>query len=202
MRAQSFQRPLLSCKPCRRARHASRARRDDAAFAEVCDWIDFYYGHVHPKLDLGVTALGCRCGMHRIFYTSLTFATSHRPCRMTNSMPAPRTRLHSTCMAHIALSLERLASHISVTLKLRRVSRGLYAKDVLTEDDQKELPCIAIPDTLAISAALAGNQLEEQLSKIGLVGVQKLSAEMQVALFLASEKDKGANKSPQPCTVL
>jgi hypothetical protein len=42
-----------------------RSRRIDPGFDELCGWIDFFNGHVHHKLDLAITSLGCRCGTSR-----------------------------------------------------------------------------------------------------------------------------------------
>ena len=67
----------------------------------------------------------------------------------------------------------------------------MITKAVLTSEDQAELPCIAIPDSLAIAPPIATQQLLEVLSKMGLDSVRDLSPEVTVALFLAFEKMKG-----------
>lgn len=105
------------------------AKRQDAAFEELCSWIDFFGGHVHPKLDLGVTSLGCR---------------------------------------------------------------GVITTDILTEADQRDIPVMAIPDSLTLSADLAAAQLEGVLTPRGVRGVAQLQPEIQVALYLAHERSKGA----------
>lgn len=61
---------------------------------------------------------------------------------------------------------------------------------MLSADDQAELPCIAIPDAIAITQPVANAKLLE-LQQAGLAAAAELSAEMQVALFLASEKALG-----------
>jgi hypothetical protein len=71
--------------------------------------------------------------------------------------------------------------------------RGVIATDVLTSQDQQGLPCMAIPDSLAITVPLAASQLNSILEPLGLVGIAHASADMQLALFLAFEKQKGAS---------
>lgn len=46
-----------------RLRAGRRMQRMDPAFEELCEWIDFFNGHVHHKLDLALTSLGCRCAL-------------------------------------------------------------------------------------------------------------------------------------------
>ena len=73
--------------------------------------------------------------------------------------------------------------------------RGVITKAELTSDDQSELPCIAIPDSLAITPQLAGSKLNELLSAVGLTGSGDLSMELLVALYLAHERSKGVHLS-------
>ena len=77
----------------------------------------------------------------------------------------------------------------------------MITKEVLSEDDQAELPCIAIPDAIAITQMLANAKLLERLESLGLSGVNELSAEMQLALFIAAERSLGV-ASLSGCGVL
>jgi hypothetical protein len=89
----------------------------------------------------------------------------------------------------------RLTSHLPVC-EYSSSYRGVIVTDVLSVGDQADLPCIAIPDALAITLPLASAQLAQQLNRVGLKGVNHLSAELQIALFVASEKLCGTHLAP------
>lgn len=70
--------------------------------------------------------------------------------------------------------------------------RGVITRDVLTEDDQRVLPCMAVPDSLTITRDVAAAGLDSVLSPLGFTSLERFSDELQVALFLAAERRKGA----------
>lgn len=73
--------------------------------------------------------------------------------------------------------------------------RGVITTDVLGVKDQQALPCMAIPDSLAISVPVASTQLNSILEPVGLTTIAHNSVDMQLALFLAYEKQKGLQQS-------
>jgi hypothetical protein len=77
---------------------------------------------------------------------------------------------------------------------LRRVlaCRAVVARERLSAAKQLHAPCIAIPQSLEVSADVAAQELDRMLAAVGLRGVARLQPEVLIGLFLAYERTRGA----------
>jgi hypothetical protein len=169
---------IASCRPALRVqRHIDTrtaqpaAVKQDAAFDELCSWIDFYGGYVHDKLDVGVSpSLGCR-------YVPL-HAHALACCFRGNT-------------ASGVVSLPWLQMSRPLMLKGIMVRRAVVATERLSAAEQLHAPCMAIPQSLEVSADVAAQELDRMLAAVGLQGVARLQPEVVIGLFLAYERTRG-----------
>ncbi|GMH37293.1 hypothetical protein BSKO_05166 [Bryopsis sp. KO-2023] len=83
--------------------------------------------------------------------------------------------------------------HQSLTAGFSSVTgeRGVISESDLSADDLFDAPLIIMPEKLHMSPSTAVQTLDALLKPLGLPSVQNLSSEMQVALLLAYEKERG-----------
>lgn len=73
--------------------------------------------------------------------------------------------------------------------------RGIIAKRLISEDELKGGPLIAIPNSLRLNAAASQLRLTPVINLLELPPITKFSDSIQTSLLLAFEKQKGGNFS-------
>lgn len=70
--------------------------------------------------------------------------------------------------------------------------RGIVAREALSAAEQLHAPCIAVPARCELTAGVAARELGQLLAPVGLLGVERLDADIVLPLFLAYERRRGA----------